>query len=71
MGQVQGIPDATQRGKATQIRQYDDNSGKKILNSADRNLVNNVIHSPDLKHTPRFDKPLDNLAGKHPGAFPK
>jgi hypothetical protein len=71
MGDVQGKPDAGQRGQAAQIRQYDDNSKKTKLTSAERNTVNAVIHSPDLKHTPKLDKPLNNLAEKHPGAFPK
>ncbi|UJR17198.1 hypothetical protein I4U23_004093 [Adineta vaga] len=71
MGEVQGKSDAVQRDQAAQIRQYDDNSGKKALSSQERNTVNAVIHSPDLKHSPKFDKPLSNLAKKHPGAFPK
>ncbi|CAF1279161.1 unnamed protein product [Adineta steineri] len=71
MSQVEGRPDAGQRGTAAQIRQYDDLNNRTKLNSAERKMVNGVIHSPDLKHTPKLDKPLNQLATKHPDTFPK
>lgn len=65
MGGVEGVPDATQRGHAAQIRQMDDNSGRTMLDGNERRFVNSVIHGESLNHSPRFDEGLQNLTERH------
>ncbi len=65
MGGVEGKPDAHQRGHAAQIRQMDDNRGKAMLDSQERNFVNSVIHGKSEQHTPKFDKGLQDLTQKY------
>lgn len=62
MGGVEAKPDANQRGQAAQIRQMDDNRGKTMLNSGERQFVNSVIHSPNENYSPKFDKGLQDLS---------
>ncbi|CAF0790925.1 unnamed protein product [Adineta steineri] len=62
-----GAPDhasAQQRGDAAHIRQKDDNSGKTMLTSKERQFVNSVIHDKSTEHNPKFDSGLEKLKKK-------
>lgn len=60
-----GLASPSQRGTAAHLRQLDDNSGRQILTSSDRNLVNKVIHDPNMNHRPGFDAQLNQLRNQH------
>lgn len=68
MGQVNGLPNATQRGTAAHIRQADNNSGRTMLNSSDRQFVNKVIHDPNMNYSPQYTTDLNRLNNQHFGS---
>lgn len=61
MGGVEAKPDANQRGHAAQMRQMDDNRGRTMLNSGERQFVNTVIHSRSENYSPQYDSRLQDL----------
>ena len=61
MGGVEAKPDANQRGHAAQMRQMDDNRGRTMLNSGERQFVNTVIHSRSENYSPQYDSRLKDL----------
>ena len=61
MGGVEAKPDANQRGHAAQMRQMDDNRGRTMLNSGERQFVNTVIHSTSENYSPQYDSRLQDL----------
>ena len=53
-----------QRGLAAEIRQKDDNSGRRILTDSERDFVNEIIHDRRMDHRPEFYRRLQELMKK-------